>query len=244
MIDVFTDDLRILGQDGLAYILAPLSFDSHDWIYAGGVLGVTGGLMLGDETWQEIPRSNQNTATLDVARTFDRGGHLPTMEIAAGATYLTGWLGGWEEVRVTGRLLLQSLIYSGITWYVVAVSAGRSRPSGHLGAYEFNPGQTDSNQQSIPSGHTNVAFSIATVLASRIDHWAASVLLYGAAAGVGLGRWYQDHHWASDVFLGAVIGYTAAKFAVHREEERMKKKGRPDWNLGLSPQGVSVQVYF
>jgi membrane-associated phospholipid phosphatase len=142
-------------------------------------------------------------------------------------------------------MLAQTLIYSGSLYYTIAIVAGRSRPFTRVGAHEFDFWQFDNESQSFPSGHTVVAFSVATVLASRIDHWAASVLLYGAAAGVALARMYQDFHWSSDVFLGAVIGYSAGKFVQNREDVR---HGGSDaatrWSVHPTGNGFAFQLTF
>jgi hypothetical protein len=65
---------------------------------------------------------------------------------------------------------------------------------------------------SFPSGHTIAAFSVATVFAKRHPRprwfpWVA----YGLAATVGFSRISLQTHFPSDVFLGAVLGYTIAQ---------------------------------
>ncbi len=70
---------------------------------------------------------------------------------------------------------------------------------------------------SFPSGHTIAAFSIATVFAERYPNpgwhrWVA----YGLAALVGFSRVSLESHFPSDVFLGAALGYSIAKGALHR----------------------------
>jgi hypothetical protein len=242
---IFYDDLVIVGEDGLAFLLAPLSFDRCDWLRLGGVAAGAAGLMLVDERMQDIPRKNQNPTLRDAASALNWGGDLQAAEIATGIVYLGGLFAGQDEIRITGRMLAQTLIYSGSAFYAVAVVAGRSRPYALEGAHEFDFWQFDNASQSFPSGHTVVAFSVATVMASRLDHWAASVLLYGAAAGVSLGRMYQDFHWASDIFLGAVIGYSAGKFVQHRENERRGGgEAAMNWDILPTGNGLAFQLRF
>jgi membrane-associated phospholipid phosphatase len=69
-----------------------------------------------------------------------------------------------------------------------------------------------------PSGHTIVAFSIATVIARRYgNHRWVPYVAYGAAALVGFSRLTQSAHFSSDVFLGAALGYSIGRFAVLRQ---------------------------
>ena len=69
-----------------------------------------------------------------------------------------------------------------------------------------------------PSGHTVAAFSIATVFAERYRRhrwvpWTA----YGLAGLVGFSRITLQAHFPSDVFAGAVLGYTITHYIVLRQ---------------------------
>ena len=232
----FWRDALIVGEDGLAYLLAPTRFTGTDWAVFGGVAAGVGTLMLLDEDIRRIPARNRSAGLNDLSDALNWGGHLQAAEVGTGVIYLTGLLSGNDDIRIAGRSLAQTLIYSGSVYYAIAILAGRSRPYAEDGAYEFNTWQTDNEYQSFPSGHTVVAFSVATSLAESIDHWLASVVLYTAAAGVGLARLYQDHHWASDVFLGAVIGYTAGRFVSAQQARRTAGQEKEE-SWGLYPTG-------
>jgi membrane-associated phospholipid phosphatase len=70
---------------------------------------------------------------------------------------------------------------------------------------------------SFPSGHTIGAFSIATVVSERYhqDRW-VSWIAYGSAATIGFSRLTLQAHFPSDVFAGAVFGYSLSHFVVLR----------------------------
>ena len=80
----------------------------------------------------------------------------------------------------------------------------------HRGPFYLGPG-------GFPSGHTMAAFSIATIFAERYRRhrwvpWAA----YGLAGLVGLSRITLQAHFPSDVFAGAVLGYSISHYVVLR----------------------------
>lgn len=65
---------------------------------------------------------------------------------------------------------------------------------------------------SFPSGHTTVAFSLATMIAQEYPKpIIIPILAYGFATCTALGRINGNYHWASDVLMGASIGYFTSK---------------------------------
>ncbi len=78
-------------------------------------------------------------------------------------------------------------------------------------------GSTLRGDGSFPSGHAIAAFSIATVLAHRYrTHRWVPYVAYGMAGAVGFSRMSLSAHFASDVFVGAALGYSISRFAVLR----------------------------
>ena len=73
---------------------------------------------------------------------------------------------------------------------------------------------------SLPSGHTTVAFSLSTVLAANTDSYVLKTAAFIPAFLTAFSRVYQDHHWTSDIFLGAMIGYFVGKFVTNLHEEK------------------------
>jgi membrane-associated phospholipid phosphatase len=69
-----------------------------------------------------------------------------------------------------------------------------------------------------PSGHTIAAFSVATVIARRYgNHRWIPYAAYGTAALIGFSRLTLTTHFASDVFVGAALGYSISRFTVLRQ---------------------------
>jgi membrane-associated phospholipid phosphatase len=57
-----------------------------------------------------------------------------------------------------------------------------------------------------PSGHTATAFAAASALSWSTENVWVTVLSHLAAGAVGAGMLLGDHHWASDVLAGALMG--------------------------------------
>lgn len=248
--DVIIDDVEIVGRDWLAYNMAPLSFSRNDWIIFGGVAGGTAGLMFLDESIQSMTLRNQQSDLYDASIDLAWTGHLIAADIASGLVYLSGLLSRNDELRVTGRMMGQSLIYAGTVALVLRLLTGRRWPAAKEGAFSFDTWPPDNTYHAFPSGHTVVVFALATVLAHQIDSWPVTVLLYGTAVASGLGRIYLDQHWASDILLGAVLGFTTGRFVLSREVERRAVERRAveddglNWTLTPTGSGLSFTLRF
>lgn len=78
-------------------------------------------------------------------------------------------------------------------------------------------GRVITGRGSFPSGHAVGAFAVATVFAERYrrHRWVPWVA-YGLASLVGFSRVSLQSHFPSDVFAGAVLGYTISHYVVLR----------------------------
>ena len=79
----------------------------------------------------------------------------------------------------------------------------------------FNGGKSPLHGSSFPSGHSTAVWSVATVVAERYKGrhkpW-IPVLSYTLATAISFSRITESAHFASDVWLGASLGYTIAKY--------------------------------
>lgn len=141
----------------------------------------------------------------------------------------------WERRQAA---LLQGM---GVTFVVVTglkFAVGRQWPNAGLDpslpdrldhpefAREFRPFK---RLGAWPSGHTSVMFAAAAAFrASNPDLGWPAWLGYPLALGVGAAMWWGDHHFASDIVSGALLG------------EAIGSSAGESFALGPSPHAVAV----
>ncbi len=102
-------------------------------------------------------------------------------------------------------LLLAGLSATGAAIHLLKALIGRSRPSAFFSEGTYALGQVAGGHpwDSLPSGHTQVAVTAATVLALLLPglRWP----IFAVAGLVGLSRMVTGAHYLSDVLLSAVL---------------------------------------
>ena len=203
--------LFLAGQSGSAQTAVPQSRPLIRWPEALGFVALTGITFSTDggiRTAIQGHHSGFRNSVAGVGNTFGNSKLIfPALFFMTVGAKVAGspdlYDGSWRSFRsaalaTSTTLVLKSLI-------------GRRRPDVNPhDPYRFNPISFTFN--SFPSGHTTVAFSLATSLAMETKSRADDVLLYGLAASTAFGRMHVDKHWASDTVVGAAIGILAARY--------------------------------
>lgn len=192
-------------NDGIKLINSPSNFTSKDWIYLGGIAGVTAGSFFIDKSIRKTVAKNHNGTMDDITDIGHNYGNAVYMILLSGTAYLTGKLIRNNDIAETSRMILETLAYAGIITTVLKVGLGRARPSLDKGPYDFFNFNINNDYLSLPSGHATVAFAVSSVLAAKINNTYASIALYGLAGLTMYQRIYSDRHWFSDTILGAAI---------------------------------------
>ncbi len=243
--ETIADDGMIFLKDGASFFTAPLRFDGKDWLYAGGFAAGTALVMSRDERIHEnLSHVGNGSLNYDFWDIPTRYGAVANANILSFATYATGLVIGNDDIRITGRLALEALSYSGVSAIVLRYTFGRSRPHLNQGAWKFNWFESRNAIQSFPSGHTTVAFALSTVLAERIDTWWSRVFFYSVATMTGYARIRNNQHWASDVVFGAGCGLAGGLFVMARERERESSHIESGLRFLPSPNGLRVVYQF
>ena len=143
---------------------------------------------------------------------FDRNGSTVLLLGVGGvATYWSTHDQSSAEARGNLAVLANAISWTSASTQWLKVLVRRKRPVLYTSGAVAAATAAD-NQRSFPSGHTSVAFAIATsylVLADRehLPHRTRNaMLLYGGATGVGVLRMTAGSHFTTDVLAGAALG--------------------------------------
>lgn len=128
------------------------------------------------------------------------------------------------QAGVTSVLVVEGLKYA----------IHRSRPEEGKGAKDFNA--VKRLDSSMPSGHTALAWAVATPFAKQYD----APWLYGVAALTNVARVTSRKHWVSDTVAGAVIGYGLGSLFW---EWRSREASNPA-SVSVSMDGVAAHWNF
>ncbi|HQQ67378.1 MAG TPA: phosphatase PAP2 family protein [Candidatus Cloacimonadota bacterium] len=212
----------------------PLSWETGQWLTAGGVLLGFTALYLADEEIKDFTQKNRSENSgkiMTAAKQFGEGIYvLP----AIGLTIAGGLITDSPKTTDTGLLSLKSSILAqGVTQSFKLISQ-RKRPSADAGKEFFHSWKRKND--SFPSGHSTIVWSIAPILADqyRDSKWVAPTV-YSIATLTSISRVHDNSHWASDVFTGAAIGYYTARLVLADTPRLLQIYPSPAINgIGLS----------
>lgn len=211
-------------KDGIKTYTSPLHFSRNDWLTSGIVLLTASALYLKDESFSAYSKKNHSNINDKITDAGTAYGNLITPFVIGGSVYIYGLASENDYIRVTGRMVFESVLYSGLITTVLKSVSGRYRPYKNAGPYFFQPFRVDEGKLSFPSGHSTVAFAISSVLSNRIKNVYASIGLYALAGVTSVSRLYKDDHWASDVFFGSAIGYFVGDYISNNSVTYSTKK--------------------
>ena len=241
------DIVRI--ADAFAYTLtSPVRWQQDDWLTAGSVLGGTVLLSLADKPVYDLMQKNHSGFLDDLGNFGYHNGKPYAAAIVTGGFYVTGWIIDDEWTKETAAILTAAYATSGILQTTLKKVVGRARPSEGLGNHEFRPFLNDPQFSSFPSGHSQIAFVTAMVLAERVEQpWLKAVFYTGAALTMA-SRMYANAHWITDVTFGGILGYLCTKTVIKRFEQNkygkpfsgFAQKNKINWQVVPSYNGIGV----
>jgi membrane-associated phospholipid phosphatase len=141
------------------------------------------------------------------------------------ALYGTGLIRKDSKMTRTALLAGEAIADAEILTEVFKPAISRWRPSAippngnFADTFAEGGNRFSSAHSSFPSGHTITAFAVATVISrryGRLHRW-VPILAYGGATAIGFSRLTLSAHYTSDVFVGAVCGYSISRFVVLRD---------------------------
>jgi membrane-associated phospholipid phosphatase len=227
----------LLGSDMKQAFTKPFHMKKRDWGYVGLFAAGVTALSFADEPIQKwaLRLRNEHPGIQNTSRYVTNfGGMYEVYTLGALGAY--GFIFKVEKVKTTTLLATQAYLTGAAVESVLKFVSGRTRPSFYgpndvahptfkgpfAKSIDYTGARTNS---SFPSGHTTVAFAAATVFAMEYKNkpW-IPVLSYSAATLIGLSRITENKHWATDVLVGAGLGYVTGRLVVNNYHRYAKLK--------------------
>jgi len=188
----------------------------RDWLPTLAVVGVTAGLLAADP--HDVSYFRTTTAFHGFNRVMNETATSLEIGLVPAAFYIIGRTTAHPYAEKTALLAGEAVADSVVVYGVINAVTRRLRPSDipspgpYSDTFFRNKSIVDN---SFPSGHTITAFAVATVIARRYraHRWVPWVA-YGVAGAIGFSRVTSEAHFPADVFLGAALGYSIARFNV------------------------------
>jgi membrane-associated phospholipid phosphatase len=212
--------VRTVGSDAWAIFSSPARLDRKGAAWLAGTAAVTAIVYNNDEAIRRAFLRQHGNPVYDAA--LKLGNNLePLGYMGRIALYYVGALGlgyafGNRPLTVIPGQILESHAIAGGVRNLSKILVGRRRPFENRGPSDF----AFDGGTSFPSGHTSIAFEIATILSLHAKRWPVTVSSYALATTVAMQRVDSGNHWASDVVVPAVTGSLIARTIVRRHEDR------------------------
>jgi membrane-associated phospholipid phosphatase len=198
-------------------------------------------LMAMDEPAQRYFQGQRSASTNGLANSFRHFGQIEIYGTITAGLVTAGLVSGDDELTRAGARVATALALTGAGVSLAKLALGRERPGDNPEA-ESDEYLPFSGHEAMPSGHSAIAFALATSLADEIDRGWATLGLYTVATGVAWSRLNDNRHWLSDVAAGAAFGIASAKLVNGRW--RIFNLRPPRILLGPRNAGLAWRVEF
>ena len=237
-----------LGLDARYLATRPFHLDRSGWTKVAATLGTLGALYATrDEIrdWSQDHRRESRDRFLQKPRVMGKGAFAPSAALLAYASF---FVTHDDREKETGLLLLESMAFTGVVTGIGRFVLATERPEVGSEVHFFRR-----NGHGF-SGDAALAASVVPVLRSqylRIDDddggamrfWkrAATGILYAGAFLTGYQRINNDKHYAPDVFLGLVSGFTVGQILCD-SHDRSRAEKRSRLTMGPVPGGIGLRI--
>ncbi len=251
------DYFILMGSSIKQEFTKPFHMKKKDWINFAKFTSIAISVGVLDERIQKnaLKLRNESNFVRQTGMYISRAGGANEVFILAGFG-LYGIIAKSQKVKTTTLLATQAVIGAALVETVAKIISGRTRPNFYGPKEEAEPKFTgpfgnvskgssgNRTNSSFPSGHTTIAFAAATVFAVEYKNKPyIPIIAYSLATLMGVSRITENKHWASDVFVGAGLGYITGRqisFNYHRLARikyQEKNKGSLTFNLQYTDWG-------
>lgn len=197
---------------------APFRMQTKDLKYVLPIVSLTAiSIVYDEEIYREFKYfQSKNKWADDLSPIITYMGDDKTSLSVSGLFLISGLITKNDRATQTALMGFQTFVHAGLVIQVMKHLSCRQRPiiyDGHDHWYgprsafdRYDKGF--SNYDAFPSGHTIIAWGMATVIAKQYrEHKWVPISMYSLATLAGLSRVTEDTHWLSDVIVGGSLGY-------------------------------------
>jgi membrane-associated phospholipid phosphatase len=232
---------RHVLQDEKAILTSPLHVRKKDLLWIAP-FGIATGVALHYDA-DALRELGYHPSQQDTFDTISNVGavYVPIAAIVGG--YAAGAWRKDDYLQQTAVLSAEAILDAQILNLPLKYAINRQTPDQGDGTGRFWPHgpSTWPDGQSMPSGHSLTAWSMAHVVAARYPGWRVALVAYGLATTVSASRVMARQHFPSDVVVGSTLGYLIGGYVVH-------KRGEPSKSFTFSmvdtPNGRGVQLSY
>jgi hypothetical protein len=191
----------------------------HHWLPTVSIVGATAGLLAADP--HDVSHFRRTSSFNGFNKGFSGKVTAAEIGIVPVSLYAFGLARHDSYSEKTALFAAEAVADSMVLYAALNAVTRRLRPSDIAPSGPFTDtffrARNGIIGHSFPSGHTIAAFSVATVVATRYrNHRWVPWVAYGIAGVIGFSRVTLQSHFPADVFVGAALGYTVARFDVLR----------------------------
>jgi len=212
---------ELIHESGLL-VIRPIKWRGCDWIKFGAASIITVSLMQEDKKIRNYAQDHPKYSKSVPMEVGNQWGGFFFGPLLAVTLYTTGSLAHSRKTKKLGFEIAEAMLFSEGISFITKGFIGRARPFyGNHDPFDYHPFSFFySPTNPFPAGHVDAAFAISTVLSKNTECGFLKVIAYIPAALTVTSRIMQDEHWASDVFIGAVIGYSVGNWVVNIHDNK------------------------
>jgi|GEM_PF-485419 len=207
-----------------------------------------------------VEAQSLSTLDVDLFRSINnaqspKSGLLDIVDVSSGPLFVivpvvlvsSGIIGQNPEWTRAGALIGASQLLAGGSAVLLKMVTGRPRPFEALENVNLKH-RSSATGSAFPSGHTALAFALATSASLCLENPYVSLPVFVWAGMVGYGRIYLGLHYPSDIVGGIVIGVASAWFVwQYRDEigsfvERNLSIRQAEYDHSTSIPGLSTEL--
>ncbi|MGD8535747.1 MAG: phosphatase PAP2 family protein [Candidatus Aminicenantes bacterium] len=236
--------MKNFKNDFVGVIASPAGWKKKDFINLSAILGAGLILYAFDQDIQEWMQNNRTSTSDDFFGFITHAGDGGVIAGMLAVLYASGEISRNDSLSKTALLSLESWLTTAVIVSSMKFGFGRARPYTGESSHSFYPFSTSSRYFSFPSGHSSAAFAVFTTIAEQSKSVYVDVLAYSVATLCALSRVHNNKHWASDIFIGAVIGHLVAKKICAFDRARNSKKVSLGFQYTRYSKAITVNISF